>query len=329
MSADTPDTATPVVAVLEPGYADYASERDALAFCAARVVPVGAGEDALARVTALSPQALLVRERQVDERLLAACPQLKVVVRYGVGVDNIDLDGARRRKVAVANVPDYGAEQEVSDHAVALYLAVARRVVSRDRQVRQGQWGIGQREIVHGHRRATLGVIGYGRIARQTVARFRALGFARVLACDPHLPPGQAGDEGVVGCDADTVCAEADVVTLHAPLNAGSRHILDARRIALMKPSAIVVNVSRGGLIDEPALAAALREGRVFGAGLDVFEHEPPAPDHPLLHTPNTVLSDHTAWYSEASVAALQRLAAEEVARVFRGERPRNWLNPW
>ena len=125
------------------------------------------------------------------------------------------------------------------------------------------------------------------------------------------------------------LCAHADVISLHAPLTPETRHILDARRLGLMKPTSVVINVARGGLVDEAALAAALSEGRIFGAGIDVFETEPVAPSNPLLTAPNTLLSDHNAWYSERSVAVLQRKAAEEIARVLSGQPPVNWVNRW
>lgn len=319
----------PVVAVLEPGYAGYGPETEALSPFGIDVLPVGANEDAVTRLSNDKVVAVLVRERRCDRALLDACPDVKLVLRYGVGIDNVDLDAARERGVFVANVPDYGAAQEVSDHAIALYLAVARRIVSRDREVRNGDWGIGQAAPVPGHRGATVGLIGFGRIARAALTRFRALGFHRALVADPALSAADAKAAGVEIMSVDQLCAEADAISLHAPLIEATRHILNGERIAAMKPSAIVINVSRGGLLDETALATALHEGRLFGAGIDVFETEPPEKDSPLLHAPNTVLSDHTAWYSEASVRSLQTQAAEELVRVLSGDQPRNWVNPW
>jgi D-3-phosphoglycerate dehydrogenase len=129
--------------------------------------------------------------------------------------------------------------------------------------------------------------------------------------------------------DLDTLCREADFVSLHAPLTPATRHLLDARRIGLLKPGAIVVNTARGGLVDEAALVQALAERRIGGAALDVYEVEPPRRDHPLFALDNAVLSDHTGWYSEESVEELQTKAAQEMARILRGERPRHWVNPW
>lgn len=321
--------AAPVVAVLEPGYADYETERSALAPFGAWVLPVAAGDDVVSALAGKNVVAALVRERRVDSRVLTACPGLRMVLRYGVGVDNVDIDLARERRIYVANIPDYGAEQEVSDHAIALYLAVARRIVTRDAEVRRGLWNVGQTQPIPGHRAATLGLIGFGKIARAACRKFRALGFRRVLVSDPLLDAETAESAEVELADVDTICRVADVVSVHTPLTAATRSIIDARRIGLMQSTAILINVSRGGLVDEMALADALRAGRLFGAGIDVFESEPPRRDHPLLTSPNTVLSDHVGWYSEASVRDLQTKAAEEVTRVLRGEPPMNWVNRW
>jgi len=320
---------TGTVAVLEPGYAGYDTERAILTEHSVRIEPVGADADAVPALQTLDPVAVLVRERTMSAAELDACPSLKAVVRYGVGVDNIDLDHAAARRIYVANVPDYGAENEVSEHALALYLAVQRRIPGRDRDVRAGRWGIAQAEIVPSRENAVLGLIGCGRIGLETARKFRALGFVRVLAYDPFLAADVAAANGIEPVDLDTLCATADVVSLHAPLTNETRHILNAARIARMKPLSIVVNVSRGGLVDEAALADALNQGRLFGAGIDVFEREPVAPDNPLLSAPNTVLSDHTAWYSERSVSVLQANAAREVRRVLEGGEPLNWVNRW
>lgn len=316
------------VAVLEPGYRDYEIERAILSAVGAELVPVGPEEDTAASLAALDPVAVLVRERQIAAGHLAAAGALKAIVRYGVGVDNIDLEAARQRRIYVANVPDYGAD-EVSDHALALYLAVARRIVTRDRQVRAGQWNIGQAEPVHPAQGATLGIVGFGRIARRALEKFRPLGFARVLVADPGLTSEAAAEYAVERCDLDRLCAEADAVTLHVPLTPANRNLIDARRLALMKPGCVLINTARGGLVDEGALAAALRGGRLFGAGLDVFASEPPDTADPLFACPNLVATDHMAWYSESSVAELQRKAADEVRRVLSGEPPRNWVNAW
>jgi D-3-phosphoglycerate dehydrogenase len=171
----------------------------------------------------------------------------------------------------------------------------------------------------------TLGLVGYGRIARMTHEKLAGFGFGRVLVHDPMatLP------EGVTAASIDTLCKEADVISLHAPLNPETHHLIDARRIALMRPTAILVNTARGGLVDLDALHAALAQGHILGAGLDVFEHEPPDPKHPFFALDNVAVSNHIGWYSEESMRELQRKVAEEAVRVLQGELPLHWLNRW
>ncbi|PLK70277.1 hydroxyacid dehydrogenase [Rhizobium sp. TH135] len=316
----------PLVVVLDEGYGDTKIEQAVLQAYGARVVERPChGDAAEVRRAVAGAAAVLVRESPVNAEAIANMPDCNAIVRYGVGVDNIDRTFAASRGIYVANVPDYGVE-EVSDHALALLFAVARRVVSRDRAVRDGAWNIARSEPMHRLAGGTVGLIGYGRIGHAFHRKARALGYSRTLVHDPYLrePP-----EGVELVDVDLLCRQADVISLHAPLTESSRHILDEERISLMKPTAIVINTSRGGLIDTTALQRALSSGRIFGAGLDVFEQEPPGPAHPLFTLSNVVVSDHTGWYSEESVRDLRRKAAEEIARVFSGDVPRNWVNRW
>lgn len=317
------------IVVLEPGYANYDTENSVLAEHNVSVAPVCAELETVPAMQAADPVAILVRERLVDAAVIDACPNLKVIVRYGVGVDNVDLEHAKSRGIYVANVPDYGAEIEVSEHAVALYLAVQRRITSRDAQIRKGEWGIGQAAMIPSRENAILGLIGCGKIGLEVARKFRALGFARVVVFDPYLSKAAAREAAVEQVPLEKLCKIADVVSLHAPLTSETLHILDAEKIASMKPTSIVVNVSRGGLLDETALANALKEGRLFGAGIDVFEQEPVARDNPLLDAPNTIVSDHAAWYSERSVVMLQRCAAKEVALVLNNKQPQHWVNKW
>lgn len=314
------------VVVLDEGYGSYDIENAVLAPLGAEVVPRPCGGDALkVRQAVPGAVAAMVRESPIDAAALDAMPDCRVIVRYGVGVDNIDLKGAAARGIYVANVPDYGVD-EVSDHALALLLAVARRLVSRDRDVRAGRWNIARAEPMYRLRGKVLGLLGYGRIGGAFHEKAAALGFSRTLVHDPFLTDLPAGAEAA---EADDVCRNADVLSLHAPLTPATRHLLDRRRIGLLKPQAIVVNTSRGPLVDGDALAEALRQGRIFGAGIDVFEVEPPPADDPLLHAPGVTVTDHTAWYSEQAAVDLQRKAAEEVARVLRGQAPLHWVNRW
>lgn len=315
----------PLVVALDDGYASYDQEERLLAEVGAGFAVRPARGDPEAAVDAVrDADVVLVRESPVPRRAIDAMTHGRAVIRYGIGVDNIDQQAARERRIYVANVPDYGID-EVATQTVALALAVVRRLRLHDREVRAGRWSTGVLAPMHRLRGRTLGLIGYGRIARMTHRMFEGFGFGRVLAHDPvaDLPVG------VEAADIDRICREADLISLHAPMSAETRHLIDARRLALMRPTAILVNTARGGLVDLDALYVALSTGRLLGAGLDVFEREPPDPSHPILGLDNVVLTNHIGWYSEESMRDLQRKAAEEAVRVLKGDAPIHWLNRW
>jgi D-3-phosphoglycerate dehydrogenase len=192
--------------------------------------------------------------------------------------------------------------------------------------VRAGAWGVGAHEPIARLAGSTLGLIGFGRIAEALWRKTAGLGFDATLV---HDPVRTTFPDGVRPVDLDTLLTQADVISLHAPLTDATRHLIDADRLARVRPGAVLVNTARGGLVDEAALLAALDAGRLRGAGLDVFEEEPLPADHPLRDRAQVVLTDHTGWYSDASLDELQRGAATEAARVLRGEEPENWVNRW
>ncbi|WP_247880958.1 C-terminal binding protein [Skermanella sp. TT6] len=316
----------PLVVVLEGGFGSYDRERDVLRpFGASLVERACRGDRDLLNGAIRTADAVLVRECPLDRAAFEAMERCRVVVRYGVALDTIDLAAAAERRIPVAHVPEFGVD-EVSNHALGLLLAVARRITARDRDVRSGRWNVARAEPMHRLAGGTLGLIGYGRIGAAFHRKAAPLGFARTLVHDPALAEAPEGTELV---PLGRLCLESDVISLHASLGAESRHLINRAMIGLMKPTAILLNTARGGLIDEAALVEALIERRLFGAGLDVFEREPPGADNLLMQAPGVVMTDHTAWYSEQSVADLQRSAAEEIARVFGGGKPLNWVNPW
>ncbi|HFM0554425.1 TPA: C-terminal binding protein, partial [Escherichia coli] len=314
--------------VIEPGYLNYSAEENILQDWDPQfvVVPANASlEEKLRQVS--NADAIMVREATVSRPMIEAMQQCRVIVRYGVGVDNIDSQAAKEKGIYVANVPDYGSE-DVAEHALALLLAATRRIATRNRDVRDGQWGIGQREPMFRLAGKILGVVGFGRISRCFVQKASGFGFKRILVVDPLLTDEQASQAGVTRVNLDTLCREADFISLHAPLTPDTHHLIGEAELAKMKPSAVLVNTSRGGLIDEQALINALLQKRIFAAGLDVFESEPLSAKSPLLQMDNTLCTDHTAWFTEESVVELQSKAAHEVRRAFEGEHPLNWVNP-
>ncbi|HAL2271776.1 TPA: C-terminal binding protein [Escherichia coli] len=316
------------IVVIEPGYLNYSAEENILQDWDPQfvVVPANASlEEKLRQVS--NADAIMVREATVSRPMIEAMQQCRVIVRYGVGVDNIDSQAAKEKGIYVANVPDYGSE-DVAEHALALLLAATRRIATRNRDIRDGQWGIGQREPMFRLAGKILGVVGFGRISRCFVQKASGIGFKRILVVDPLLTDKQASQAGVTRVNLDTLCREADFISLHAPLTPDTHHLIGEAELAKMKPSAVLVNTSRGGLIDEQALINALLQQRIFAAGLDVFESEPLSAKSPLLQMDNTLCTDHTAWFTEESVVELQSKAAHEVRRAFEGEHPLNWVNP-
>jgi D-3-phosphoglycerate dehydrogenase len=251
--------------------------------------------------------ALIVRSQvKVDADLIAAGSKLVVIGRAGVGVDNVDLDAATRAGITVVNAPT-GNTIAAAEHTLALLYGVARRTAAADASLRRGEW---TRELFTGLelRGKTLGIIGLGKIGQAIALRARAMEMV-VLGVDPYLTAEQAENHGVELVDMATLLGRADVVTVHVPLTRATRGLIGRAQIARMRPGAILLNVARGGIVDEAAVAEALADGRLGGAGFDVFEHEPPT-DSPLLDVPNTLLTPHLG----ASTAEAQVLVAEEVA---------------
>jgi len=256
-------------------------------------------------------EAVLVRSgTTVDAGLLDEAPRLRVIGRAGVGVDNIDVEEATRRGIAVLNAPG-GNTRSTAELAFSLLLAVARRIPEADRSVRRGEWDRkGLRGVqLHGK---TLGVVGLGRIGSEVTRRARAFGL-RVVAHDPYAPPERAAEMGVELRDLDTLLGEADFVTLHAPLTDETEGMIGARELGRMKAGAFLVNGARGGLVDEAALALALRTGELAGAGLDVYSEEPLPVDSPLREAPNLVLTPHLGAATEE---AKREVAVEIATRV-------------
>jgi D-3-phosphoglycerate dehydrogenase len=269
---------------------------------------------------------ILVQYAPITARVLAELPQLKAIGRYGVGVDTVDVDAATRQGVAVCNVPDYGTE-DVSDHAIALALSLARGVVEFDRRMRAGDYDIAPGRPLHRIVGRTFGVIGLGRIGSAAARKAEGLGYT-VIGTDPLLPAGTQTDGGVPVVGLEQLLAGSDVVSVHVPLTNATHHLIDRAAMDLMRPGSTLVNTSRGAVIDTAALADVLASGRLRGAALDVFEEEPLPRDSPLLSLSNAVLTPHVSWYSEESYGELKTRTIENVVAVCSGRMPRNVCNP-
>lgn len=295
---------------------DYALERAALAPAGVGLVP-GAElrEDMVSSVVAL-----LTAGTRVTEDDLRRYPRLRVVAEFGTGYDGIDLDAARRLGIAVTNVGGYCTE-EVADHTLALALGLVRRVQSLAGQARDGHWASVETGSVRRSADSTWGIVGFGRIGQAVAQRAAAFGYA-VCAFDPLLDGAAIRDRGAEPLELDELLRRADVVSIHAARTGLDDRMLDRRRIALLKPTAYLVNVARGAFIDEDALAEALDRGALAGAGLDVLADEPPALDNLLLHHPRVLVTPHSAWYSDAAALELRTRGIAAVVDVLAGRRP-------
>ncbi len=261
--------------------------------------------------------ALLVQWAPITSDVISHLNQCRIIVRYGIGVDNVDLQAAAAKNIPVCNVPDYCID-EVADHSLALALSLARRLPQTDAAVRQGTWKITPPSSFPASRDTVFATAGFGRIARAVLERAKGFGF-QLAAYDPLVPAEIFAALGVRQLQLDELFQEAGILSLHLPLTTETRHFIDGNRLSQMRKDAVLVNTARGGLIDTSALAEALARGGIAGAGLDVFETEPLPGNHPLRDVPNTILTSHTAWYSGGSVPELQRKAAEEIARGLAG----------
>ena len=263
--------------------------------------------------------AVLVTYAKLTREVLTQFTRCKAIGRFGLGVDNIDLVAAKEKGMAVNYVPDY-CIREVSDHAMALLLALIRKIPLSNRLVQSGRWEMPAVVPIRRIEGTVLGLVGFGHIPRLVAPKAQAFGI-RVIACDPYAKPEVFKTAGVESVDFDTLLQSSDYVSVHAPLLAATRGMMNAAAFAKMKKGAYIVNTARGPLIDEPALVAALDSGQIGGAGLDVVTSEPLAKDSPLLGRDNVIISPHTAFYSIEALNELQTKCATDVARVLSGEK--------
>ncbi len=270
--------------------------------------------------------AVLTQLAPINERVIQVMNRARVIVRYGIGVDNVDLDAARARGIPVCNVPDYCID-EVADHTLAFILATTRQVIPNCLHIREGNWGLaGPLEHLRTLSDLTVGLVGFGRIGRAAASRLAPFKCRRLVA-DPAVPADQIRALGCAPVCLETLLAESDVVTLHCPSTPQTRRLLNAAAIATLKPGAIVVNLARGDLIETSALVAALQSGQVSAAAIDVCDPEPIPLDSPLRSLPNVISASHIASASVKAVRRLRETAAQIAVRALRGEALPNVVN--
>lgn len=259
--------------------------------------------------------AVLLGLYPIRDETLAEMKRCRIIARYGIGTDNIDLDAARARGIIVSNVPDFCID-EVAAHAMALTLALVRRVVAGDRQVQAGNWNFMALGKVERLSALRFGIVGYGQIGRRVAGMAKALGF-QVAASRARAGSGE--EDGVEIKTLPDLLSWADIVSIHAPSTPATRGLIGATELAQMKPGAYLVNTGRGALVDSAALSAALKEGQIAGAALDVFETEPP-PASWVAATPNLIATPHMAFYSESATREARTKASRQVALAFEGK---------
>jgi D-3-phosphoglycerate dehydrogenase len=282
---------------------------------APELIPLVADADAV--ITQFAP---------VNADVIAAMKKARVIVRYGIGVDNVDLEAARQRRIPVCNVPDYCID-EVADHTLAFLLGITRQVVANSNFVHAGKWGLATPlDQLRALKQLTIGVVGFGRIGREVVHRLLAFK-AKVMVYDPVIPSDQIRSAGAEPVTLGVLLSQADAITLHCPSTADTRGMLNSDSLAKTKPGVAIVNLARGDLIDPAALTTALQSGHVSAAALDVFSPEPIPADHPILKMDNVILASHIASASVPAVKKLRETAAKLALMALRGEKLPNVVN--
>ncbi len=309
------------VYITDYGFPDLEQERELLMKKGYEVVSAVTSNEEDIIANACDADAVLVQWAPLTERVISNLKKCRIIVRYGIGVDNIDLEAARKRSIPVCNVPDY-CVNEVADHTISLALALARQLTETNARMKKGEWKIIPPYPMPAFRDMLFATIGFGRIAREVLKRARSFEFT-TAAYDPNIPCEEIEDSNVKCMSFEDLISTADIISLHLPLNQNTHHLINANTISRMKKGTILLNTSRGGLIDTSALVYALKDRKV-AAGLDVFETEPLPAGHPLWNSEHVLLTSHTAWYSSRSVPQLQALAAEEILRGLRGEALKN-----
>jgi D-3-phosphoglycerate dehydrogenase / 2-oxoglutarate reductase len=315
------------IVITDHRFPDIEQEKQAVAAAGGTLVAGQAvSEDQVAELSRNADAVLNVRA-PITRHAIAAMERCRVIVRYGIGVDTIDIPAATERGIMVANVPDYCLD-EVSDHALTLLLMLGRQIAPSVGLARENQWSVSNMPPVHRLRGQTCGLFGCGRIGSLLAGKVAALGM-RVIIHDPYMGEQRASEMGAELVTFDALLARADFISVHAPLTEETRHVFGAAAFAKMKPTASIINTARGGLIDETALLAALDAGRLYGAGLDVMESETAVTPirAALVQHPKIIVTAHTAWLSQEARQTLQLRAIEQALACLRGEIPYGLIN--
>ncbi len=314
------------IVITECDHDSFAAEHDLTDPAGAELVLTQSRSALELVANAQGADAILVQYAPITAEVMDALPRLRVIGRYGVGVDSVDIEAATARGIAVCNVPDYGTES-VSDHAIGLTMACARGIPRLDRGIRAGSFDLAAVRPLYKTRDRIFGVIGLGLIGTATARKAAGLGY-QVIGYDIAAEPGATTFHGFESVGLGELLERSQVVSLHTPLTNITRAMIGADQLALMRQDAILVNTSRGGVIDTDALVEALLTGSIRGAAIDVHESEPLPAGHPLTTFDSVVLTPHLAWYTEESYDELKRRTVANVLAVCAGRPPRNIVNP-
>jgi D-3-phosphoglycerate dehydrogenase len=316
---------TPLVAVTDAPFASFDPARAVLSKVHAELrMAERPTADAIA-AAAREADAVIVTYAKLSADTIRQLTRCRIIARFGIGVDNIDIAAATSAGILVTNVPDYCID-EVSDHALALLLALARKIPFANARTHAGGWETSAVAPIHRLRGSVLGLVGFGRIPQLVAPKAQAFGF-KVVTYDPYIPQEVLARAGVQGVDFAELLRISDYISVHAPLTEKTHHLFNAGTLSQMRPTAYLINTARGPLVDEEALARALDAGQLAGAALDVLSQEPPS-GSPLLGHDKVILTPHMSYYSVESLVDLQTKGAEEVVRALTGEPPRNPVNP-
>ncbi|MCF6092409.1 C-terminal binding protein [Microaerobacter geothermalis] len=314
------------VVVSDWEYADLRYEEKVLHHKDIQLVPAQCRTEEEVIAACKDADAIINQYAPITRKVLESLEKCRVITRYGVGVNTIDLNAATEKGICVANVPDY-CKDEVADHALALLMACTRKIVKCNHHVKSGVWDFKISQPIYRLRGRTIGLVGFGMIPQSLSEKVKPLGL-NVIVFDPYIPEEVVQEKGARLVSLDELCQQADIISVHAPLTESTRGMIGRRQFDLMKKGTFIINTSRGPVIDEGALIEALENKKIAGAGLDVVETEPIQSNNPLLTFENVILTPHVAWYSEESAKEMRSKAAMGVVDVLlHGEYPKYLVN--
>ena len=323
---------TPKVVIADYDYGDVDIERSMVAAAGFELVAAQSKNEDEVIANTSDADAVLTQYAEIGKRAIDSFKRCRIVARYGIGVDTVDVDEATRRNIVVTNVPNDWCMNEVADHAVALLMALARKLPQYNRATRAGAWVWQTGRPIQRLQEGTVGLFSFGAIAKEVARRMKGFGVKNIIACDPYADKKDAAAEGVPLVSFEELLAKSDYLVIQAPLTKETRGRFGEAELRRMKNGAILVNTARGPIVKDEDLYRVLRDGWLCGAGLDDIEEEPAKranwkATNPLFSLENVIITPHAAYYSEQSIQIVRRFASEEVVRVLKGEAPLSPVN--